>query len=66
MTYYGFIIPGKSIASETVEMIKYKKYNLPIRSMFASSMIKQAILKDDRTIRKLISSSKILLNKESK
>lgn len=21
MTYYGFIIPGKSIASETVEMI---------------------------------------------
>lgn len=59
---YGYIIPSKFDVSYTTSLIQYRTYNPPIRSMFASSMLKQAIMKDERNISHIINNTKSLLN----
>jgi hypothetical protein len=47
-TDYGRIIEGNSTVSITVDYIPYRLHNPAIRSMFTSSMIKQAITNDPK------------------
>nr|CAC08226.1 putative RNA-polymerase [Schwanniomyces etchellsii] len=59
---YGIIVPGKIDVSYTTSLIPNRYNNPPIRAMFASNMIKQAIMYDKRNIRDLLPMSKSLIN----
>lgn len=59
---YGFIIKSNCELSYTASKMKYIYHNPPIRAMFATSMIKQAIMYDSRKISDLISDVKYLKN----
>lgn len=47
---HGRLFGGQNLVSYVVDSIPYRKHNPPIRSMFASSMIKQAITHDEKLI----------------
>lgn len=56
----GFLEKGDSELSYAVSLLPFRKYNPPIRSMFASSMLKQSIDVDTRNLLGVISGVKCL------
>lgn len=58
----GRIIKGNYLCSYTGELLDYKNYNPPIRSMFVCNMIKQAITGDSVYSGDILHNTKSLIN----
>ena len=61
-TGYGYITESKNILSYSASLIPYIFNNPPVRAMFASKMLKQAIMPDSRNLSNIIQNSKYLKN----
>lgn len=58
---YGRVIKSNYMVSYTASLIKKRKYNPPIRSMFTCSMLKQAITGDKTYSKNLLNNTKNLI-----